>query len=96
MLEPSKLALTPLPYNDETPGQRLAQIRRERGITQVELAERIGLVQTLVSDYECGKLRLNADLILLFATALDVSTDDLLKPASGPKRALSKTSDAIR
>jgi transcriptional regulator with XRE-family HTH domain len=82
--KPSKLALSPLPDSDETPGRRLARIRRERGFTQVELAERTGLVQTLVSDYERGKLRLNADMILRFATALDVSTHDL--PARKPSR----------
>lgn len=87
MPKPSRLALAPLPPSDETPGQRLARIRRERGFTQVEIAEKTGLVQTLVSDYERGKLRLNADMILRFATALDVSTDDLLQPASGPKPA---------
>jgi transcriptional regulator with XRE-family HTH domain len=40
-------------------------------------------VQTLVSDYERGKLRLNADMILRFSRALEVSTDDLLQPARG-------------
>ena len=84
MPKPSKLKLVPLPHSDESAGQRLARIRRERGFTQVELAEKTGLVQTLVSDYERGKLRLNADMILRFATALEVSTDDLLQPA-GPK-----------
>jgi len=79
----SKLKLMPLPQSDETPGQRLARIRRERGFTQIELAEKTGLVQALVSDYERGKLRLNADMILRFATALEVSTDALLQPA-GP------------
>lgn len=79
----SRLKLTPLAPGDETPGQRLARIRRERGFTQMELAEKTGMVQTLVSDYERGKLRLNADVILRFATALEVSTDALLQPA-GP------------
>ena len=65
----SKLPLSPLPPSAETPGQRLARIRRERGFTQVELAEKAGLVQTLVSDYERGKLRLNAERILRFAKA---------------------------
>ena len=74
MPKPSKLALAPLPPSNETPGQRLARLRRERGFTQV---------QTLVSDYERGKLRLNADMILRFATALEISTDDLLQPATG-------------
>ncbi len=84
MPKPSRLPLTPLPSSHETPGQRLARIRRERGFTQVELAGKTGLVQTLVSDYERGKLRLNADMIVRFAEALGVSTDDLLQP-SGPK-----------
>ena len=83
MPKASKLILTPLPPSDETPGRRLARIRRERGYTQIELAEKTGLVQTLVSDYERGKLRLNADMILRFATALEVSTDALLRLA-GP------------
>jgi transcriptional regulator with XRE-family HTH domain len=82
MPKASKLNLMPLPPSDETPGQRLARIRRERGFTQIELAEKTGLVQTLVSDYERGKLRLNADMILRLATALEVSTDDLLQPAA--------------
>jgi transcriptional regulator with XRE-family HTH domain len=46
----------------------------------VELAAKMGLLQTLVTDYERGKLRLNADMIVRFATALDVTTDDLLRP----------------
>jgi transcriptional regulator with XRE-family HTH domain len=83
MPKASKLQLMPLPASDETPGQRLARIRRERGFTQIELAEKTGMVQTLVSDYERGKLRLNADMILRFATALEVSTDALLQP-DGP------------
>lgn len=87
MPKPSKLALAPLPASNETPGQRLARLRRERGFTLVELAYRTGLVQALVSDFERGKLRRNADMILRFSTALDVSTDDLLQPSSGPKPA---------
>ena len=62
----------------------MAHIRRERGFTQRELADNAGLIQTLASDYERGKLRLNADMILRFATALEVSTDELLQPG-GPK-----------
>jgi transcriptional regulator with XRE-family HTH domain len=64
----------------ETMGQRLARLRKERGWTQVELAERTGIVQTVLSDYERGKLRLNADMIVRFATTLDITTDELLRP----------------
>ena len=55
----SEIASVPF---SETPGQHLARIRKERGYTQVELAQRTSLIQTLVSDYERGKLRLNADM----------------------------------
>lgn len=64
-------------------GGRLARIRKERGFTQNALAEKTGFIQTLVSDYERGKLRRNADMLLRFAMALEVSTDDLLQPG-GP------------
>jgi transcriptional regulator with XRE-family HTH domain len=84
MPKASRLPLAPLPPSDETPGERLARIRKERGFTQKELAEKTGLIQTLVSDYERGKLRLNAGMILRFATALEVSTDDLLQPSGPP------------
>jgi transcriptional regulator with XRE-family HTH domain len=64
----------------ELPRERLARLRKERGWTQVELAERIGITQTLLSDYERGRLRLNADIVVQFANALEVTTDELLQP----------------
>ena len=65
---------------NETQGQRLARLRKERGFTQVEIAERVGIIQALVSDYERDKLRLNADMVVRFASALEITTDELLKP----------------
>jgi transcriptional regulator with XRE-family HTH domain len=64
----------------ETFGQRLARLRKERGFTQVEIAERVGVIQALVSDYERDKLRLNAEMVVRFAAALEITTDELLKP----------------
>jgi len=78
-------ASAPLNTTSETMGQRLARLRRERGWTQVELAERTGIVQTVLSDYERGKLRLNADMIVRFAQALEVTTDELLQPKAAQK-----------
>jgi transcriptional regulator with XRE-family HTH domain len=68
------------PEGEETPGDRLARLRKERGWTQVELAERVGITQTLLSDYERRKLRLNADMIVRLAAALETTTDELLRP----------------
>ena len=65
-------------------GQRVAALRRERGTTQTELAEQLGTTQGIISDYECGKLRPHADMIVRIANALRVSTDEMLgvKPPS--------------
>lgn len=63
---------------DETHGQRLGRLRRARGLTQVELAQRVGTIQALVSDYERDRLRLNAEVTVQLARALSVSTDVLL------------------
>jgi transcriptional regulator with XRE-family HTH domain len=74
----STLELPPLDLGDETLGQRLARLRKHKALTQVELAERIGIIQSLVSEYERDKLRLNAHMLARFALALGVSADELL------------------
>jgi transcriptional regulator with XRE-family HTH domain len=64
-------------------GRRLAQLRKQRGYSQEELAQRIGAVQVVISDYEHGKLRLSAETALRFAAALDMPIQELLQ-ASKP------------
>jgi len=63
---------------NETPGRRLARLRRERGLTQVELAERLVVSQSMISEYESGRLRLHGDLIIELARMLKVTADELL------------------
>ena len=74
----SRLKLPPLKLCKETIGKRIARLRKERGYTQVELAEKMGLLQTLISDYERDVLRLNAEMVIRFAQAFDITTDELL------------------
>ena len=74
----SKLPLPPLNLGKETIGERIARLRKERGYTQRELAERIGIIHSLVSDYEKGKLRLYDQMVTRFALALEVSADTIL------------------
>ena len=62
-------------------GQRLAELRKQRGYSQEELARRIGAVQVVISDYEHGRLRLSAEMALRFAAALDVPIQELLQPS---------------
>lgn len=61
-----------------TLGQRLARLRKERGFTQAELADKIGINRVLVSDYERDRIRPHYEMIIHLAYALEVTTDELL------------------
>jgi len=74
----SRLKLSPLEIDQGDIGKRLAQIRKEKGYTQKALAEKMGLIQALVSAYELGKIRLNAEMVIRFSKALEVSADTIL------------------
>jgi transcriptional regulator with XRE-family HTH domain len=59
-------------------GARVAQARKERGLTQVVLAERLGVAQQTLAHYEVGRVRVAADQLPVLADILDVSIDELL------------------
>jgi transcriptional regulator with XRE-family HTH domain len=85
MPQVSKLNLPPIDFGGESLGERLTRIRKERGYTQVELAAKIGVIQSIVSAAERDERKLSAEMAVRFAQALDVTMDDLLGPATGPK-----------
>ena len=58
--------------------QQLSRIRKQRGMTQAEVADALGLPQGLISNYEKGARRLHSDLIVRFAKLFKVTTDELL------------------
>ena len=58
--------------------ERRARLRRDKGLTQVELAEHLGVTQPAVSDYENDDIRLPADVVVQIGAILGVSTDELL------------------
>jgi transcriptional regulator with XRE-family HTH domain len=62
----------------ETLGARIARLRREKGLTQAELAQRLQVSQPVVSDYENDVIRLPADVVVQIAEILGASTDELL------------------
>lgn len=64
--------------SDETLGQRIARLRKARGLTQSQLAEAVEMTQTMISEYELDRRRLHAEMVTKVATALKVSTDELL------------------
>jgi transcriptional regulator with XRE-family HTH domain len=82
----SRFKLPPVDFGGETLGERITRIRKERGFTQVELASRIGIIQTIISATESDGRKLSAEMAVRFAQALDVSMDELLGPGRQPKR----------
>jgi len=74
----SKLNLPPLDLGDETLGQRIERLRKQLGLSQAALADKMGITQVLVSDYERDRLRPHAEMAVRFALALEVSADELL------------------
>lgn len=80
MPQKPKAQLKTLPYNQsETIGERIAKIRKRRGLTQAALATKIGIASYLVSDYERGRIRLYDEMVLHFAVALGCSCDEILR-----------------
>ena len=69
---------TPLHLSDKSLGQRIAHIRKEKGLTQKELAEKIGITRSRLSNYEIDRIHLYDELLIRFAIALDVSLDYLV------------------
>ncbi|HEM3588549.1 TPA: helix-turn-helix transcriptional regulator [Streptococcus suis] len=57
---------------------RLKALRKEKKLTQKELAEKIGIKQNSYSDWETGKNEPNLENIVKLAQLLDTTTDDLL------------------
>lgn len=71
-------------------GSRLARLRRERGLSQKDLAALLDVSQPIVSDYETGRLRLHGDVIVALAKILKVSTDELLGVTTQPRQVVIK------
>ena len=56
----------------------LRRIMRDRGMTQAELGRMVGISQGNVSMYVTGRREPRATYLLRIATALGVTTDELL------------------
>lgn len=66
-------------------GERLAQLRKAAGYTQVELAAEVGITQRMVAYYEVPDAQPPAHLLPQIAKTLGVSVDVLLGLAE-PRR----------
>jgi transcriptional regulator with XRE-family HTH domain len=64
-------------------GEKLRKLRKEKGWSQDELAEKIGIHGRHVGKYEAGKVLPNAETLIAAAAALEVSLDYLLLDSNG-------------
>jgi transcriptional regulator with XRE-family HTH domain len=62
--------------------QRIKELRKEAGLTQVELAKIIGCNQSMIARWEKGECEPTATAILKLSFALDCTCDYLLGKTS--------------
>lgn len=70
-------------------GERIAALRRTHNVTQVQLAEALGVSQQTLQSYEVGRRRIPVSALQVVARTLAVSLDELFgedKPAGRSKR----------
>ncbi len=70
-------------------GARIAELRRSQGITQIQMAETLGVSQQTVNSYEVARRRVPASSLPALAKLFKVSIEDLLRedmPKSPGKR----------
>lgn len=60
-------------------GKRVAELRRKRGFTQEQLAEKTGLAQRTIASIEQGQRWARLSTLHKLAKGVGVSTDELLK-----------------
>ena len=76
-----------------TLGERIASLRHAHTITQVQLAEALGVSQQTVQAYEVGRRRIPVSALPVVARTLSVSLEDLFEPG---RRATSKRGPSPR
>src|SRR5579875_719374 len=77
--------------------EHLAHLRKEKGLTQPQLAEKIGVHVAQIRRYEAGSSQPTLDVIRSLAVALGVSADQLLfdKEERGPDDDLKLQFEAV-
>jgi transcriptional regulator with XRE-family HTH domain len=70
--------MPPSQKNAESFGERLARLRKARGLTQVQFSQRVGISRRMVAYYEGQADRPPAHVLDRIASVLQVSADQLL------------------
>ena len=60
-------------------GLRLRDLRRSRGLTQLDMAVAFGIDRSYISDVECGKKGISLATLEVIALGFDIQLSDLLR-----------------
>ena len=83
-------------------GARIAHMRKDQSLTQVQLAQALGISQQMVASYEVGRRRVPVSMLLALARSLRVPIDELFGDAvkvptkRGPASQLQRSIERIR
>lgn len=78
------------PAQVELVGRKIRQLRRQRKLTQVELAEKIGIHQSDLSRMEQGEYKVGLDTLLKVLQTFDLSIGDFFDESSDSQTVFSK------
>ncbi|MEI6723688.1 MAG: helix-turn-helix domain-containing protein [Betaproteobacteria bacterium] len=67
-------------------GARIAELRRAQDITQVQLAETLGVSQQTINSYEVGRRRVPVSALPTLARTLGVSMEALIGEKASPAK----------
>ena len=73
-------------------GERLATLRKERGMSQEDLAEKLQLTRQTISKWELGNSAPDLELLMQLAEVFDVSVDCLLGAKTAEKKSVKEAS----
>lgn len=73
--------------NNKSMGEFIAELRKEKGLTQRELAEYLNVSDKTVSHWECGKNSPDISVLPILAEYFDITCDELIK---GERKAITE------
>lgn len=81
--------------NQERIGKFISEIRKEKNMTQEQLAEKMGVTDKSISRWENGKTMPDLSMITILAEELNVEVSELLNGRKMTKEELEKLRDTI-
>lgn len=61
-------------------GERIRYIRKNRGLTQEQLGEKVGLPQSYIGGIERGEKNISIDTLERIVNALNINSEEVFKP----------------